>query len=147
MQHDENNMTYAEWLLGRAETIGKDPLWKMAAYRHALYAADRGWDDVLVLERRRVTEALATQLYRALGSIGANLAEGYSRSSGRDRVRFYEYALGSAREARHWYHAAEPVVGRETVAIRCGVLSLIARMLLVAIPRERARLIRSVSAG
>jgi len=32
-------------------------------------------------------------LYRALGSTPANITDGYGRSSGRDRVRVYEYAL------------------------------------------------------
>ena len=138
-------MTYTEWEISRGETIREDSLWKMSAYRYALYAVDMGWEDVLVLERRRVTVLLASQLYRALGSIGANLAEGYSRSSGRDRVRFYEYALGSAREASHWYRSAEPVIGKELVALRCDALSRIARLLLVVIPRERQRLIRPSS--
>ncbi len=38
-----------------------------------------------------------------VGSIRANIAEGYSRGTGKDRARFYEYALGSARESRDWY--------------------------------------------
>ncbi|MFN8404533.1 MAG: four helix bundle protein [Anaerolineales bacterium] len=38
--------------------------------------------------------------YEAVGSVGANISEGYSRSSGKDRARFYEYALGPARESR-----------------------------------------------
>ena len=52
----------------------------------------------------RRTIGLADQLYRSLGSIGANLAEGYSRGTGKDRAHFYEYALGSARESRDWYY-------------------------------------------
>jgi len=137
-------VTYSEWEMNRSEGIRKDPLWKMSAYRYALYAAELGLGDALLLERRRLTQPLASQLYRALGSIGANLAEGYSRSSGRDRVRFFEYALGSAREARHWYGLVEGVVGQEIVALRCAVLSQIARILLVAIPSERQRLVRQI---
>ena len=60
-------------------------------------------------------------------------------------MRFFEYALGSAREARHWYRLVEAVVGKETVALRCDVLSHIARILLVAIPSERQRLVRQIS--
>jgi four helix bundle protein len=51
---------------------------------------------------------LSDQLYEAVGSVSANLAEGYSRGTGKDRARFYEYALGSARESRDWYFKARP---------------------------------------
>jgi len=43
----------------------------------------------------RRTLGLSDQLYRSLGSISANLAEGYSRGTGKDRAHFYEYALSS----------------------------------------------------
>ena len=62
--------------------------------RLALFAAEIGWQDVTKLVKDRRTQRLSDQLYRALGSIGANLAEGYSRGSNKDRARFYEYALG-----------------------------------------------------
>ena len=58
------------------------------------------WKDVTKLMEDRRTLGLSDQLYRALGSISANLAEGYSRGTGKDRERFYEYSLGSARESR-----------------------------------------------
>jgi four helix bundle protein len=89
-----------------------------------------------------VTRPIAGQLYRAVGSIAANIAEGYSRSAGRDRVRHLEYALGSAREARVWYRAARPVIDPATIADRLEVLAQICRLLLTAIPTERDRLIR-----
>jgi four helix bundle protein len=45
------------------------------------------------------------QLLKAVASIAANIAEGYSRSSVADRRKFYEYALGSAREVAVWFEA------------------------------------------
>ncbi len=69
--------------------ITGDSLWKMEAYRLALFAADLGWHDVTKLAGDRRKLDLAGQLYRALGSIEANIPEGYSRGSGRDRARFY----------------------------------------------------------
>ena len=95
-------MNYENWLQGVPMEITGDSLWKMEAYRLALFAADLGWHDVTRLTGDRRTLDLAGQLYRALGSIEANISEGYSRGSGRDRARFYEYALGSARESRGW---------------------------------------------
>lgn len=61
-----------------------DSLWKMKAYRLGLFAADVGWHDATKLMRAKRTLELSGQLYRALGSISANLAEGYSRGMGRD---------------------------------------------------------------
>jgi four helix bundle protein len=100
------------------------------------------WIDAEKLRHHPTTANLAAQLYDAIGSIGANIAEGYSRSSGKDRVRFFEYALGSTRECRMWYLAASPVIGPECTANRLDRLEEIRRMLLAIIPRERSRLIR-----
>jgi four helix bundle protein len=117
----------------------------MAAYTHATDALTAAWADVLVLLRRQPGAAVASQLYRAVGSVGANLAEGYSRSSGRDRVRFFEYALGSARESSHWYRAASPLLAAERVQSQMDRFTQITRILLTVIPRERNRTIRSRS--
>ncbi len=80
-------MNYEEWQAEVPEVIRDDSLWKMTAYRLALFAADVGWHDVTKLAADRRTLGLSSQLYEALGSIGANLAEGYSRGTGRDRAR------------------------------------------------------------
>src|SRR4051812_40838343 len=101
---------------------GRDPLYRMRAYQlaHALIADC--WTDAERLRHHRVTEKISAQLYAAVGSIAANLAEGYSRSSGRDRARIFEYALGSARESMTWYESAAPVLGTELVGERLGKL-------------------------
>src|SRR5919108_3369312 len=111
-------MRYSEWEKTIPEAIRADSLWKMTAYRLALFLSDVGWHDVTKLMKDRRTIALSDQLYRALGSIGANLAEGYSRGTDKDRARFYEYALGSAREARDWYFKARHVLGEEVTSHR-----------------------------
>ena len=95
----------------------------MTAYRLALFACDVGWHDVTKLMRDRRTINLSSQLYEALGSIGANLAEGYSRGTGRDRARFYEYSLGSARESRDWYFKGRYVLGDVVTQHRLQLLA------------------------
>jgi four helix bundle protein len=67
--------------------------------------------DITKLMQDRRTLDLSGQLYEAIGSIGANFAEGYSRSSARDQARFYEYSLGSARESRTWYYDGRHILG------------------------------------
>ncbi len=130
-------MGYADWESSVPEAISGDSLWKMQAYRKALYATELGWHDVTRLVRDRRTVALADQLYRALGSISANLAEGYSRGTGKDRARFYEYALGPARESRDWYYKARHVLGVTSASDRLDLLAQIIRLLLVMVPHQR----------
>jgi four helix bundle protein len=135
-------MNYQEWVAAVPREIKDDSLWNVKAYRLALFLADLGWHDVTKLMRDRRTVGLAGQLARALGSVGANLAEGYSRGSGKDRARFYEYALGSARESRHWYHQGRHILGHEVVQHRLALLTEIVKLLLVMVPQQRGRPLR-----
>lgn len=133
---------FDRWVTSTADVMRRDPLWRQQAFRLASYALAVAWADARRLAQDPVTPPIAAQLYRAVGSIAANLAEGYSRSSGRDRVRHYEYALGSARESAVWYGAGEPVLGAEARTRRTEILRRIVSLLLVTIPAERARIIR-----
>ena len=78
-------MDYAEWEKAMPQEITGDALWRVEAYRLSLFAADVGWYDVTRLAQDQRTRSLSDQLYRALGSIGANVAEGYSRGTAKDR--------------------------------------------------------------
>jgi four helix bundle protein len=131
-------MNYEEWVKVVPVEITGDSLWKMEAYRLSLFAADLGWHDVTKLMGDRRTLDIAGQLYRALGSIEANLAEGYSRGTGRDRARFYEYALGSARESRGWFFKGRHILGGAVVGHRISLVTHIARLVLTMIPDQRA---------
>ena len=133
---------YQNWEVRRVAILGKDPMWRMSVYRLARFTADRAWEDVRRLGADSHTREIATQLNRSICAICADLAEGYSRSSGRDRVRFYEYALGSARESREWYLQGEPVLGEERTAGATHLPGRICRLTLSLIPAERRRLIR-----
>ena len=135
-------MDYDEWLRSVPAEITGDSLWNVKAYRLALYVAELGWQDVTALTVDRRLLGLSDQLCRALGSISANIAEGYSRSTGMDRARFYEYALGSARESRDWYYKSRHKLGEKIVNQRLELLSQIIRLLLVTIPKQRATNIR-----
>jgi four helix bundle protein len=139
-------VTYEEWEKIVPEAIKGDTLWKMGAYRMALFLTDLGWRDVTKLVQDRRTLALADQLYRALGSISANLAEGYSRGTSKDRARFYEYALGSARESRDWYFKSRHSLGETVVQHRLQLLTEVIRRLLTMIPQQRGYMLREETA-
>jgi four helix bundle protein len=117
---------------------GNDPLFRMRAYRVAFDLMTSAWHDAKTLSSDPVAQRMAGQLYAAVSSIAANLGEGYSRSSGKDRSRLFEYALGSVRESLVWYQAARPVLGDE-VRTRLNDLEELRRLLLAIIPRERAK--------
>lgn len=132
-------MNYQEWEQNVPADFTGDPLWKVEAYRLSLFIAEVGWHDVTKLMQDKRTIDLSDQLYRALGSIGANLAEGYSRGTGKDRARFYEYALGSARESRDWYYKARHVLGETVTQHRLSLLTQTIRLLLTMIPHQRGQ--------
>jgi len=123
------------------QVITGDALWKVQVYRLALFTADLGWNDVTKLLQDRRTVGLSDQLYRAIGSISANIAEGYSRSSNRDCARFYEYALGSARESRDWYYKGRHILGETVTAHRLDLMTEIIRLLLVMVPDQRGQVL------
>lgn len=145
MGNESAVMNYSEWLNSVPAEIHGDSLWKMEAYRLALFAADLGWHDVTKLSADNRTKDLSSQLYRALGSISANISEGYSRGTGRDRARFYEYALGSARESRGWYYKGRHILAVKVVQHRLGLLTEIIRLLLKTVPDQRGSSLKEES--
>jgi len=130
-------MTYEEWLVSVPSEFTRDPVWRMKVYRLAVFAGDLAWQDVSRLAQDKRTISLSDQLYEAVGSISANIAEGYSRRSGKDQARFYEYALGSAREARGWYYQGRYILSEAVATHRIKLLTDIIRLLLTTIPAER----------
>jgi len=137
---------YIEWEKTVPATFKEDTLWKVTAYRYALFLSDLTWEDVTLLLKDRRTISTADQLYRAVNSVGANLAEGYSRSTGKDRALFYQYSLGSARESRDWYFKSRHILGDETFEQRTKILTEIIRLLLTMIPQQRGRILREEAA-
>jgi four helix bundle protein len=131
-------MTYETWLKSVPIEITSDSLWKMEAYRLALFLADLAWHDVTKLAADRRTRDVAGQLYCAAGSIEANVSEGYSRGTGKDRARFYEYALGSARESRGWYYKGRHVLGKAVTEHWIRLVTHIVRLSLTIVPNQRA---------
>ena len=139
-------MKYDEWLETVPPEITNDPIWKLEVYRLALFAGDIGWNDVLSLSKNNLMWSVADQLHRSLGSISANLTEGYSRSKGLDRARFFEFSLGSARESRDWYYKSRYVLSPEVVKHRMGPVTLIVSMLVPMISHQRSNAIREEEA-
>jgi four helix bundle protein len=124
-------MEYDAWERAVPVEIQRDPLWSLRVYRTALYAGDIGRRDAAYLAERANLGDLPDQLARSTRSISANISEGYCRLSRRDRGRFYEYALGSAREARDWYFHARESLGADATTARLALLTTIIRIMTV----------------
>ncbi|HEX3359107.1 MAG TPA: four helix bundle protein [Tepidisphaeraceae bacterium] len=135
-------MKYDDWVAEVPEPLTADVLWTVKAYRLGLFASDLGWRDVTKLQRDRRTVSLANQLYRALGGISATIAEGYSRSTGKERARYYEFALGSAREARDHYYKGRHILGKAVLEHRLKLLTRIIKLTLTMIPDQRQKNIK-----
>jgi len=139
--NDELSTTYRKWEETVPEEIKSDSVWKSKAYRLALFASELAWHDAITLLKDKRTISLADQLYHSASAISADIEEGFSRGTGRDRARFYEYALGSAREARGWYFKSRRILGHEVLTHRNVFLTQIIRLLLTMIPEQRGHVL------
>lgn len=137
-------MKYSEWEQNVPDAIKRDSVWNAKAYRLSLFLSDVAWQDATRLLHDKRTLGLSDQLYRAVGAISADIEEGYSRGSGRDCARFYEYGLGSAREARGWYYKDRHILQEEVVRHRVGLLTEIIKLLLAMVPDQRGETLREV---
>jgi four helix bundle protein len=129
---------FAEWEATVPASFKRDPIWRTPAYRYGLWIADLAKRDARVLRADRDSRNDADQLLRAVEAISSNLAEGYGRSTGAERARYYDYAVASTRESRDWYFKSRDVLGIDVMEHRHAVLERIIRILTAIIPRERA---------
>jgi four helix bundle protein len=116
-----------------------DPLSRMRVFQLVTELIPDCFEDAKALRADAITVEIAGQLYAAVCSIEAHISEGYSRSSGKDRARIFEYALGSVRESMSWYRSSVPILGDSIVSERRNRLEEMRRLLLAIIPRERGR--------
>lgn len=124
-----------------------DPVWRLQAYRLARFAMHTSWAHACALRRMPLGYSTANQLWRAVSAVPAGIAEGYSRSSPADRIRFLEYALGSAREALSWYAAGQLVLPAADLSLPTGTLRSTRNLLLTMISSQRSRLARRPAFG
>jgi four helix bundle protein len=126
------------WERTCADAIRSDILWKLDAYRAALFLLHVARCDSHQLRAAPQDDGIAGQLIRAAGSVSANLGEGYSRPTKADRARFLGYALGSARECLTWYEASRGVLADELIDRRLILVTRMRSLLLGLIRTLRA---------
>lgn len=70
-----------EWEAVQLPAFTEDVMWKMVSLRVALYLLDLARLDVEAMRGAFAMERVASQLFSAVGSIRANLTEGFGRAT------------------------------------------------------------------
>jgi four helix bundle protein len=129
--------SFVEWVEEVAPSLKRDPLWNFQVYPKALFLYDLAWKDCEYLMKDLRGRAVAHQLIRSVGSICANIEEGYGRGQGREYSYFLRVAIGSARESRGWYWRGRHLLPQDVLDHRIGLLDEIIAMLAPNIRRQR----------
>jgi four helix bundle protein len=79
---------------------------------------DNCWKDTEILNKDFRGREIAKQLIRAVGSISANIEEGYGRGFGKEFPHFLRISRGSARESKGWYRRAKFLLNEEIIKQR-----------------------------
>ena len=130
-------MDLDEWVETAPAALRDSPLWKVRVYQIGTCVARLAAEDATALEAHPRFAGTVSQLVKAAGSIPATVAEGYSRQSRRDRIKYYEYALGSARESTTWYANAGDSLPADLIDHRLTLLGRACQLLLKMIQNER----------
>jgi four helix bundle protein len=133
---------YADWERTVLPSERRDTLWRMRAYQFGRFLGSRTRADARRLWNLPLGRPIVPQLWGAVGSIPANIAEGYSRGTGADRARFYEYALGSTRECVVWYEQLREILDDGVINERIDLLVQVKSLLIATLPSTRTERIR-----
>lgn len=110
-----------------------DPLDNVHFYQFSLQLWDEFWNDAEILKKDFRGIEIAKQLTRSVGSISANIEEGYGRGSGKEYPFFLRISRGSARESKGWYIKSKFLLSKEVVDSRIALLDKIIAMLVKSI--------------
>jgi four helix bundle protein len=129
-------LSFEAWIGTVPDVVKKGPVWQSMAYPKALYLYDLAWHDCQVLWKAPLGRPVADQLVRSIGSISANLEEGFGRGvQSKTYDQFLRYSLGSAREAEGWYVRSHHVLPAELIELRLSLLEEIISLLVSTLKR------------
>lgn len=97
-------------------------------YSKAKLAWKAFWEDYEQLKQDLRGREIAKQLTRAVGSVSANIEEGFGRGYGREYIQFLRYSRGSARESKGWYERGGLLLPGEVASRRILLLDEIISM-------------------
>ena len=112
----------------------KDPLDDLRFYQKALELWDLFWEDSKVLIRDIRVRKIAEQMTKSVGSISANIEEGYGRGYGnKEYTHFLKISRGSASESKGWYRRANRLLPKSVASARTKLLNEVIAMLTKSI--------------
>ena len=130
-------MAYQEWLATVPDDLKQDSLWQFNVYPKAVFLYDLLWEDCECLMKDVRGRAIAEQIIRSGGSIGANMEEGFGRGFGAEFGYFMRVAIGSARETRGWYYRARRLLKPEVLQHRLSLLDEVIGSLVKAASHQK----------
>jgi four helix bundle protein len=116
-----------------------DRLEKFGAYVKACQLWNLCWDDCERLDADFRGHAIAQQLIRSVGSISANMEEGYGRGYGKELAQFLRTSRASARESRGWYYRARRLLPVDILQVRYDLIDEVISILVSTINRLENR--------
>ena len=137
---DHEAKAQCEWESTCSSAFTSDVLWKLDAYRSALFLIHLARADARDLRAQGMSRRLTDQLLESAASVSGSLSEGYSRSTRADRLRFLSYALGSGRECQSWYFTTADDLAAHIVENRLELLARVRSLLLGLTRAARARM-------
>ncbi len=73
----------------------------IGCYKRAFLLSNYVWNIVIEWDYF-AKKTVGTQFVTAIDSISANIAEGFGRYGKKDKIKFYYYSFGSAKEGLDW---------------------------------------------
>jgi four helix bundle protein len=130
-------MRYEEWEAGVSDQVKAEAMWKFLGYRKALFLYDLCWKDCETLLKHPLGKPVAQQLIRSVGSISANIEEGYGRGYSKDRLYFLRIGIGSARESKGWYYRAKELLSAEVITHRLNLVGEVIALLVTELSTSK----------
>ncbi len=135
--NEKKILNFEAWKKTVHPSLRKDPLWNFQVYPKALYAYDLVWADCKLLMKDVRGKKVAEQLIRSVGSISANIEEGYGRGYGKDYAYRLRIAVGEARESRGWYWRSRKLLPPDDLDNRIHLFDEIIAMLAPNIIKQQ----------
>ena len=132
-------MQYEEWEAEVLPQIKEEAMWKFFGYRKALFLYEVCWENCQELLKHPLEKAVAQQLIRSVGSVSANIEEGYGRGYGKERLYFLRVAIGSARESKGWYYRVKALLSPEALDHRLNLISEVIALLVTELNASKRR--------
>jgi len=116
-----------------------DRLDELIFYQMSLQLWDECWNDSEILLKDIRGREICKQLTRSVGSISANIEEGYGRGFGKEYPHFLRISRGSARESRGWYVKSKFLLDKNIIEERDKKLASIIAMITKTISTLESR--------